>query len=79
MASAVDLRPILQNVQSADPRVRQPAELQLQQFQQQNYAGYLVSLATELNKEQTDAATRQTAGVVLKNCVDAPSEARKVR
>jgi importin subunit beta-1 len=78
MASAVDLTPVLQNAQSADASARQQAELQLQQFQQQNYAAYLVSLATELNKEQANAATRQISGVILKNSLDAPSDARKV-
>ena len=79
MASVVDVSAILQNAQSADAHARQQAEIQLQQFQQQDYPSYLLSLATELSKEQADAATRQMAGVILKNNVDAPSEARKVR
>jgi importin subunit beta-1 len=78
MATAVDLTGVLQNAQSADANARQQAESQLSQFQQQNYAAYLVSLASELNKEQADAATRQIAGVILKNSLDAPSESRKV-
>lgn len=79
MASVVDVSAILQNAQSADAHARQQAEIQLQQFQQQDHPSYLLSLATELSKEQADAATRQMAGVILKNNVDAPSEARKVR
>ena len=78
MATAVDLTAVLQNAQSADANARQQAESQLSQFQQQNYAAYLVSLASELNKEQADAATRQIAGGILKNSLDAPSEIRKV-
>ncbi|EIE27283.1 ARM repeat-containing protein [Coccomyxa subellipsoidea C-169] len=77
MATAVDLTAVLQNAQSADANARQQAEGQLQQFQLQNYAAYLVSLATELSKEQADASTRQIAGVILKNSFDAPSDARK--
>jgi importin subunit beta-1 len=78
MAGAVDISAILQAAQSADAHARQQAEIQLQQFQQQDYPSYLLSLATELSKEQTDPATRQMAGVILKNNVDAPSEGRKV-
>lgn len=78
MATAVDLSAILQHAQSADANVRQQAEVQLQQFQQQNYAAYLVSLATDLAKEQAEPASRQIAGVILKNSFDAPSDTRKV-
>jgi importin subunit beta-1 len=78
MATAVDLTAVLQNAQSADANARQQAEGQLQQFQLQNYAAYLVSLATELSKEQAEASTRQIAGVILKNSFDAPSDTRKV-
>ncbi len=79
MANVADLSAMLQSAQSADAHARQQAEVQLQQFQQQDYPSYLLSLATELGKEQADPATRQMAGVIFKNNVDAPSEARKVR
>ncbi len=79
MANVVDLTATLQNAQSADAHARQQAEIQLQQFQQQDYHSYLLSLATELSKEQSDPATRQMAGVIFKNSVDAPSETKKVR
>ena len=78
MATAVDLTAVLRNAQSADATARQQAESQLNQFQQQNYAAYLVSLASELNQEQADPSTRQIAGVILKNSLDAPSDVRKV-
>lgn len=78
VANAVDLTAVLQNAQSADANARGQAELQLGHFQQQNYAAYLVSLANELHKEQAEPSTRQIAGVILKNSLDAPSEARKV-
>lgn len=79
MANAVDLSATLQNAQSADAHARQQAEIQLQQFQQQDYPSYLLSLATELSKEQSEPSTRQMAGVIFKNSVDAPSETKKVR
>ena len=79
MANVVDLSTTLQSAQSADAHARQQAEAQLQQFQQQDYPSYLLSLATQLSKEQADPATRQIAGVIFKNSVDAPSETKKVR
>lgn len=76
--STADITSVLRNAQNADASVRTQAELQLQQFQQQNLAGYLLSLASELADESKPADVRQIAGLIVKNALDAPSEARKV-
>lgn len=76
--SETDITSVLRNAQNADASVRTQAELQLQQFQQQNLAGYLLSLAAELADESKPADVRQIAGLIVKNALDAPSEARKV-
>jgi importin subunit beta-1 len=76
--SVADITTVLRNAQNADTSIRTQAELQLQQYQQQNLPGYLLSLATELADESKPADVRQIAGLIIKNALDAPSEARKV-
>eukprot|EP00884_Botryococcus_braunii_P012568 jgi/Botrbrau1/21311/Bobra.0184s0022.1 len=72
-----DITDVLRNAQNADASIRTQAELQLQQFQQQNLAAYFLSLATQLADETKPADVRQIAGLIIKNALDAPSEARK--
>jgi len=79
MASATDVTEILANAQSPDSNVRNAAESQLKQFQQQNLASYLLSLATEVSSDAKPEHTRQMAGLMLKNSLDAPGTAVKVR
>lgn len=78
MAQAVDLTQVLQHAQSADAGVRTQAEQQLKQFQEQNYSGFLVSLAAELSNAEKPVDSRRLAGLILKNTLDAKDEARKV-
>ena len=79
MASATDLSDVLQNAQSPDSNTRNQAEQQLKQYQQQNLASYLLSLATEVSSDAKPEHTRQMAGLMLKNALDAPGLAIKVR
>lgn len=79
MASASDISEILQNAQSPDSNTRNQAEQQLKQYQQQNLASYLLSLATEVANDTKPEHTRQMAGLMLKNSLDAPGLAIKVR
>ncbi|KAK9806952.1 hypothetical protein WJX72_008531 [[Myrmecia] bisecta] len=77
MAQAVDITQILQHAQSPDANLRNQAEQQLNQFNAQNPAGYLLSLASELANGDKPHESRQIAGLLLKNSLDAPSEAKK--
>ncbi len=78
MATAlVEVTQVLVNAQSPDAGVRTTAEGQLKQFQEQNFPGFLVSLATELASSAKPADSRRLAGLVLKNALDAKEDARK--
>lgn len=79
MASVTDLSEVLQHAQSPDSNTRNQAEQQLKQYQQQNLASYLLSLATEISSNAKPEHTRQMAGLMLKNALDAPGVAIKVR
>ncbi len=74
-----ELVTVLQHAQSADGGVRSQAEARLQQFAQQNYAGYLIALAGVLASAQQAPEIRQLAGVVLKNSVQSTAEVKNVR
>jgi importin subunit beta-1 len=73
----VEVTQILLSAQSADASVRQQAEESLKQFQEQNFAGLLLSLSRELSAEDKPADSRRLAGLVLKNALDAKEAARK--
>ena len=78
MSAGPDLTPVLQHAQSADADRRKQAELQLQAYQQQDYAGYLVALVSELANDNKPPETRQIAGLLLKNLMDATDAVLKV-
>jgi len=78
MSAGSDLTPVLQHAQSADADLRKQAELQLQAYQQQDYAGYLVALVSELANDNKPPETRQIAGLLLKNLMDATDAVLKV-
>ncbi|KAK9860363.1 hypothetical protein WJX84_011194 [Apatococcus fuscideae] len=77
MAQALDITSALLNAQNPDPTVRNQAEEQLSSFRSRDLASYLLSLASELANNQKPAESRQIAGLLLKNSLDAPSEANK--
>ena len=79
MSTGQELTPVLQHAQSADASLRTQAELQLQAYQQQDYAGYLVALVSELANDAKPPETRQIAGLLLKNMLDATDVGLKVR
>lgn len=78
MSTGQGLTPVLQHAQSADATLRKQAELQLQAYQQQDYAGYLVALVSELANDAKPPETRQIAGLLLKNLLDATDAVLKV-
>ena len=71
MVGTVDVTEILGRAQDQDALQRNQAEQQLQQLQQQNVAVYLLSLATELANDGKPEHTRQMAGLLMKNALDA--------
>eukprot|EP00775_Hariotina_reticulata_P014411 gene14411-14517_t len=78
MAAPVEVTQLLLHAQDPDANVRSLAEQRIQEFQDQNYPGFLASLAAELSNAQKPADSRRLAGLVLKNALDAKDEARKL-
>ncbi|KAI5065929.1 hypothetical protein GOP47_0018553 [Adiantum capillus-veneris] len=74
---ALEVTQILLNAQSPDGAVRKHAEDSLKQFQEQNSAGFLLSLAHELANNDKPAESRKLAGLILKNSLDAKDVSRK--
>ena len=74
---AGDITRALLAAQDPDPSVRGAAEQQIAYFQEQNYAGFLGSLAYELANADKPPESRRLAGIVLKNNLDAKDDARK--
>ena len=75
----MDLTPLLEHAQSPDAALRNQAEQQLKQLEEQNAVAYLTALASELASSHKPAGARQIAGLILKNALDAPDEKKKVR
>ncbi|KAG7612857.1 Importin-beta N-terminal domain [Arabidopsis suecica] len=74
---AMEVTQLLINAQSIDGTVRKHAEESLKQFQEQNLAGFLLSLAGELANDEKPVDSRKLAGLVLKNALDAKEQHRK--
>lgn len=64
-------------MQDPDTNVRTQAEARLKEFQDQNYPGFLASLAAELTSTAKPPDSRRLSGIVLKNALDAKDDARK--
>lgn len=77
MAAPVEVTQLLLHAQDPDVNIRTQAESKISQFQDQNYPGFLASLAAELSSTAKPADSRRLAGLVLKNTLDAKDEARK--
>ena len=73
----VDITRALLAAQDPDQNVRHQAEQQIAYFQEQNYSGFLGSLAYELANAEKPPESRRLAGIVLKNNLDAKDDARK--
>nr|GEX42429.1 importin subunit beta-1 [Tanacetum cinerariifolium] len=74
---ANEVTQVLLNAQSIDGSVRKHAEESLKQFQEQNLAGFLLSLSGELASEEKPVDSRKLAGLILKNALDAKEQHRK--
>lgn len=73
----MDVTQVLLNATSQDDNIRRLAEENLKQFQEQNFAAFLVSLAHELGNQDKPIESRKLAGLVLKNSLDAKEATRK--
>ncbi|KAJ9180537.1 hypothetical protein P3X46_008765 [Hevea brasiliensis] len=74
---AMEITPILLSAQSLDAKVRNEAEANLRQFQEQNLPLFLLSLSVELANNEKPNESRRLAGIVLKNSLDAKDAMRK--
>ncbi|MCL7026827.1 hypothetical protein MKW94_006233 [Papaver nudicaule] len=74
---AMEITQFLLAAQSPDANVRKSGEENLKLFQEQNLAGFLVSLSVELANDQKPADSRRLAGIILKNSLDAKESGRK--
>ena len=71
------ITPVLQATQNPDAAARQGAEETLANAQTSDYGGFLSALARELKHGGSPLATRQLAGVIFKNALDAKDEGVK--
>ncbi|KAK1301944.1 Transportin-1 [Acorus calamus] len=74
---AMEITQILLNAQAVDGTVRNHAEQNLKQFQDQNLPGFLLSLSGELANNDKPVDSRKLAGLILKNTLDAKDQHRK--
>eukprot|EP01018_Ginkgo_biloba_P007970 Gb_04236 [translate_table: standard] len=74
---ALEVTQILLNAQSVDGGVRNLAEENLKQFQDQNMPAFLVSMSHELANNEKPVESRKLAGLILKNSLDAKESHRK--
>ncbi|KAF5478034.1 importin subunit beta-1-like [Juglans microcarpa x Juglans regia] len=74
---AMEVTQILLNAQAVDSTLRNQAEENLKQFQEQNLPSFLLSLAGELSNDDKPVESRKLAGLILKNALDAKEQHRK--
>ncbi|KAL5719053.1 Importin subunit beta-1 [Ranunculus cassubicifolius] len=74
---AMEVTQVLLNAQAVDDTLRKHAEESLKQFQEQNLPAFLLSLSKELANDEKPVTSRQLAGLVLKNALDAKDIQRK--
>lgn len=71
----MDLSTTLQNAQSPNPAVRNPAEQQLNHAAENEYGQFALALCIEFATEGKSETSRQLAGLYLKNLIVAQDEA----
>lgn len=67
----MDLQQVLRAAGVADLATRTEAERQLQVFEERDYPNFLLQLVAALANDALDVASRQLAGLVLKNSISA--------
>eukprot|EP01103_Thecamoeba_quadrilineata_P017548 TRINITY_DN6286_c0_g1_i1.p1 TRINITY_DN6286_c0_g1~~TRINITY_DN6286_c0_g1_i1.p1 ORF type:complete len:859 (+),score=168.64 TRINITY_DN6286_c0_g1_i1:38-2578(+) len=66
----MDIDTILKNAVSPDQTLRKEAEKSLLQAEAANFPAFLLTLASELGREERDPGSRKLAGIILKNSFD---------
>jgi importin subunit beta-1 len=61
----------LQNAQSLDKNTREQAEEYIRRAEEENWGAFLLALSQELARDGGPVASRQMAGLLLKNSLDA--------
>uniref|UniRef100_A0A7S0VBW1 Importin N-terminal domain-containing protein n=1 Tax=Polytomella parva TaxID=51329 RepID=A0A7S0VBW1_9CHLO len=74
----VDLSDVLAAAMNPTATVRQEAEAHLATFKETNFPSFLSSLLSALVDDSKPTALRQTAGLLIKNAVDAKEEATRI-
>jgi importin subunit beta-1 len=69
----------LQNAQSTDKATRENAEAYIRRIEQENWGAFIHGLSQELAKEGNPEVSRQMAGLLLKNALDAKDSVVQVR
>jgi importin subunit beta-1 len=69
----------LQHATSADKATRDQAEAGIRQLEEADWGTYIGCLATEIANESVPDISRQMAGVLFKNALDAKDSVVKVR
>ena len=69
----------LQHATSADKATRDQAEAGIRQLEEADWGTYVGCLATEIANETVPEISRQMAGVLFKNALDAKDSVVKVR
>jgi len=73
----MEITELLLNAQSTDYTVRSNAEHQLSSAESTNFGSFVQSLSSELCNESKPLTSRQLAGLLLKNSIDAKDRALK--
>lgn len=73
----MEVTQVLLSAQAVDSTVRKHAEETLNQIQEQNLPGFLLSLSGELASEEKPVESRKLSGLILKNALDAKEQHKK--
>ncbi|CAA2980192.1 importin subunit beta-1 [Olea europaea subsp. europaea] len=73
----MEVTQVLLSAQAVDSTVRKHAEETLNQIQEQNLPGFLLSLSGEVASEEKPVESRKLSGLILKNALDAKEQHKK--
>jgi importin subunit beta-1 len=75
----MQLTQCLQNAQSTDKATREQAEAYIRRIEEENWGAFVAGLSQELINESNPDVSRQMAGLLLKNALDAKDSHVQVR
>ncbi|VAH89902.1 unnamed protein product [Triticum turgidum subsp. durum] len=73
----MDITEVLLATQSHDGQIRNVAEGNIKQFEEQSFPQFLLALSAELENDNKPPVSRRLAGILLKNSLDANDLVRK--